>query len=50
MIMGEGKLTIFNPNGQLFAEVQRSEGRLYFLKLSIMDQCMLFEEHSKDWL
>ena len=26
MIMGEGKLTIFNPNGQLFAEVHRSKG------------------------
>ena len=26
MNMGEGKLTIFNHNGQLFPEVQRSEG------------------------
>ena len=26
MIMGEGKLTIFNPKGQLFAEVHRSKG------------------------
>ena len=50
MNMGEGKLTIFNHNGQLFAQVQRSEGRLYLLMLRIMDHCMLFEEHSEDWL
>ena len=50
MIMGEGKLTIFSHNGHLFSEVQRSEGRLYLLKLSIVDQCMLTEEHSEDWL
>ena len=50
MIMGEGKLTIFNPNYQLFADVHRSEGPLYLLKLNIIDQCMLSEEHSEDWL
>ena len=50
MNMGEGKHTIFNLNGKLFAEVQRSQGQLYLLKLSIMDQCMLSEEKSEDWL
>ena len=50
MIMGEGKFTIFNHNGHLFAEVHRSEGQLYLLKLSIVDQCMLTEEHFEDWL
>ena len=44
MNMGEGKLTIFNHNGKLFAEVQRSKGRLYLLKLSIMDQGMFSEK------
>ena len=51
MIMGEGKLTIFNPNGQLFAKVYRSKGRLYLLKLSTVDQCMISTEDStEDWL
>ena len=51
MFMGEGKLTIFNPNGQLFAEVHRSKGRLYLLKLSIIDQCLITaEETVKEWL
>ena len=51
MIMGEGKLTIFNPNGQLFAKVQRSKGQLYVLKLSTIDQCMITtEDTSEDWL
>ena len=50
MIMGEGKLNIFNHDGKLFAEVQRSKGRLYLLKLNIMDQCMLSEEKFEDWL
>ena len=36
MIMGDGMLTIFNPDGCLFAEVHRSSGRLYLLKLSIV--------------
>ena len=44
MNMGEGKLTIFNHNGKLFAEVQRSKGRLYLLKLSIMDHGMFSEK------
>ena len=51
MIMGEGKLTIFNPNGFLFAEVHRSSGRLYLLKLSIVDQCLITTEDTpEDWL
>ena len=45
MITGEGKLTIYNHNGHLFAKVQRFEGILYLLKLSILDLCMLTEEH-----
>ena len=51
MIMGEGKLTILNPKGQLFAEVHRSKGRLYLLKLSTGDQCMVStEDTAKEWL
>ena len=51
MIMGEGKLTIFNPNGHLFAEVYRSKGRLYLLKLSIVDQCLIMTEATpEDWI
>ena len=51
MNMGEGKLTIFNHNGQLFAEVQRSKGRIYLLKLSIVDQCLITtEDTAEDWL
>ena len=51
MIMGEGKLTIFNPNGKLFAEVYRSKGRLYLLKLSIIDQCLIASgDIAEDWL
>ena len=44
MTMGEGKLTIFKPNGQLFAEVHRSSRRLYLLKFSIVDQCLIMTE------
>ena len=44
IVMGEGKLTIFNPFGQLFAEVHRSSGRLYLLKLSIINQCLITTE------
>ena len=51
MIMGDGKLTIFNPDGCLFTEVHRSSGRLYLLKLSIVDQCLITtEDTSEDWL
>ena len=49
--MGEGKLTIFNPNGQLFAKVHRSSGRLYLLKLSIIDQCLIkTKDTTEEWL
>ena len=51
MIMGEGKLTIFNPDGCLFAEVHRSSGWLYLLKLSIVDQCLITSEATpEDWM
>ena len=51
MIMGECKLTIFNPDGFLFAEVHRSSGRLYLLKLSIVDQCLITTEAApEDWI
>ena len=51
MTMGEGKLTIFNPLGHLFAKVYRSKGRLYLLKLSIVDQCLIASEATtEDWL
>ena len=51
MIMGEGKLTIFNPRGQLFVEVHRSSGRLYLLKLNIVDQCLITsEDNAEEWL
>ena len=51
MIMGEGKLTIFNPFGHLFAKVYRSKGRLYLLKLSIVDQCLITTEATpEDWI
>ena len=51
MIVGEGKLTIFNPCGQLFAEVHRSSGRLYLLKLNIVDQCLIMsEDNAEEWL
>ena len=51
MTMGEGKLTIFNPLGQLFAEVYRSKGQLYLLKLCIVDQCLIASEATtEDWL
>ena len=49
--MGEGKLTIFNPDGFLFAEMHRSSGRLYLLKLSIVDQCLITTEATpEDWI
>ena len=51
MVMGEGKITIFNPFGQLFTEVHRSSGKLYLLKLSIVDQCLITTEATpKDWI
>ena len=51
MTMARGKLTIFDCKDRLFAKVQRSEGRLYLLKLSIVDQCMVTtEDNSENWL
>ena len=51
MTMGEGKLYIFNPNEDLFTEVYRSKERLYLLKLSIVDQCLIASEATtEDWL
>ena len=51
MTMVGGKLTIFDRNGRLVAEVQRLEGRLYFLKLNVVDQCLVTtEDRSKNWL
>ena len=47
----EGKLTIFYCDGCLFKEMQRSEGRIYLLKLSIVDQCLITtQDTSEDWL
>ena len=51
MTMVGGKLTIFDRNGPLVAEVQRSEGRLYLLKLNVVDQCLVAtEDSSENWL
>lgn len=51
MTMHGGKLTIFDYNGCLFVEVQRFEGRLYLLKLNMVDQCMLtIDDNSENWL
>ena len=51
MTMAGGKLTICYRDGCLFIEVQRSEGRLYLMKLSIVDQCLIvIEDTAEDWL
>ena len=51
MTMAGGKLIIFNHNGRLVAEMQRSEGRLYLLKLNVVDQCLVTtEDSSENWL
>ena len=51
MTMDGGKLTIFYCNGHLVAKVQRSEGRLYLLKLNVVDQCLVTtEDNSENWL
>ena len=51
LTMAGGKLTIFDCDGRLIAEVQRSEGRLYLLKLNVVDQCLITtEDNSKNWL
>ena len=48
MTMAGGKITIFNRDGCLFIEVQSSEGRLYLLKLSIVNQCMIATEDTTE--
>ena len=51
MTMARGKLTIFDGNGRLISEVKRSEGRLYLLKLNVVDQCLITtENNSENWL
>ena len=51
MTMAKGKLTIFDRDGCLLTEVQRTEGRLYLLKLSIIDHCLITTKDSfEDWL
>ena len=51
MTMAGGKLSIFERDGCLLTKVQRIEGRLYLLKLSIIDQCLITtEDSSEDWL
>ena len=51
MTMAGGKLTVFDRHGRLVAEVQRSEGRLYLLKLKVVDQCLVTtEDSSENWL
>ena len=51
MTMVGGKLTIFDRNGRLDPEVQRSEGRLYLLKINVVDQCLVTtEDSSENWL
>ena len=51
MTMARGKLTIFDYEDQLLAQVQRSEGRLYLLKLNVVDQCLITtKDNSEDRL
>ena len=51
MTMAGGKLTIFDRDGCLLREVQRTEGRLYLLKFSTIDHCLITtEDSSEDWL
>lgn len=39
-VMYGGCLTIFDRDGVLLAEVRRTEGRLYLLKLNVIEQCL----------
>ena len=48
MTMTGGKLTIFYHDGCLFIEVQRSEGRLYLLKLNIVNQFLITTEDASE--
>ncbi|XP_078447627.1 uncharacterized protein LOC144716389 [Wolffia australiana] len=41
MVMYGGSLTIFDQDGEVFAEVKRTEGRLYLHKLHVVDQCLV---------
>ena len=51
MTMAGGNLTIFDRDGCLLTEVQRTEGQLYLLKLNIIDHCLITtEDSSEDWL
>ena len=51
MTMAGGKLTVFDRHGRLVAKVQRSEGRLYLLKLKVVDQCLVAtKDSSENWL
>ena len=51
MTMAGGKITILDRDGCLFTQVQRYEGRLYLLKLSIVNQCLITTEDTvEDWL
>ena len=51
MTMAQGKLTILDCEDRLFAQVQRFEGRLYLLKLNVVDQCLITtEDNSDNWL
>ena len=51
MTMAGDKLTIFDCNGRLIGEIQRSEGQLYLLKLNVVDQCLITtEDNSENWL
>ena len=48
MTMARGKLTIFDCEDRLLAQVQRSKGRLYLVKLSVVDQCLITTEDSSE--
>ena len=39
-----GRLTINDRDGALLAEVHRTEGRLYLLKLKVEDNCLLTKQ------
>ena len=41
MTMFGGRLTIHDRDGALLAQVHRTEGRLYLLKLKVVDNCLL---------
>ena len=52
MTMFGGRLTIHDRDGALLAEVHRTEGRLYLLKLKVEDNCLLTkadDNSSRPW-